>query len=133
MKIYKIDDKFMMEDQDQIIELTPNKDYYLKLPKNSCNRVWVSCRKVDESEGQCIDYGDTVKIARTLGPRNSKKLEEYMTEEEKRIIEEIMNRCKERKELDKPQPKTDVEKAKEKYEKYKREYEKLLKTMNEEV
>ena len=112
MKVYKIDNAFYMEDNDNIVELEPNKDYYVKLPQNSCNRVWVSCKKVDNAPNQTIDYGDIVKIPRVLGPYNhGKKLEDYMTAEEKAIVDEIMAKCAERKAADKPKPLTDLEKA----------------------
>jgi heterodisulfide reductase subunit B len=106
-----------MEDNNQTVALTPNKDYYLKLPTNSCNRVWVSCKKVDEAPNQCVDYGDEVKVARVLGQRTeaTKKLIDYATEEERMLIEEIMNKCKERrdleKEMNKPTAMSELEKA----------------------
>ena len=61
MKVYKTNDAFFMEDANKVVELTPNADYYLKLPANTCNRVWVSCAKVDKAPGQCIDYGAEAK------------------------------------------------------------------------
>lgn len=120
MKVYKQNDAFYMEDNNQVVALTPNKDYYLKLPANTCNRVWVSCKKVDESPNQCIDYGEDVKQARVLGPRSeqTKKVLDYATDEEKKIIEEIIAKCKERKAADKPAPKTELEKAEAAYKKW---------------
>lgn len=114
MKVYKMNDVFYMEDNNQTVALTPNQDYYVKLPANSCNRVWVSCAKVDKAPNQCLDYGDEVKVARTLGPRTeqAKKLMDYATDEEKKIIEEILAKCKERKAADKPAPMSELEKAK---------------------
>ena len=114
MKIYKNNNEFMMEDNGVITILTPNKDYYLKLPTNSCNRVWVSCKKVDDAPNQTIDYGNDVKTPRVLGPRSeqAKKLIDYATDEERALIDEILAKCKERKAADKPAPKTDLEKAK---------------------
>ena len=114
MKIYKLNDAFYMQDGDAQVELTPNKDYYLKLPANSTNRVWVSCAKVDKAPNQCIDYGEDVKQARTLGPRSeaTKKLIDYATDDERATIEAILAKCKERKAADKPAPKSELEKAK---------------------
>lgn len=114
MKVYKQNDVFYMEDNGATVELTPNADYYVKLPANSCNRVWVSCTKVDKAPDQCIDYGTEIKQPRTLGPRTEqqKKLLDYATDEERAIINEILAKCKERKAADKPAPKTDLEKAK---------------------
>ena len=112
MKVYKINDTFYMEDNNNTVAIEPNQDNYLKLPQNSCNRVWVSCKKVESAPNQTLDYGDAVKIPRVLGPYNhGKKLEDYMTPEEKAIIDEIMAKCKERKAADKPKPLTELEKA----------------------
>ena len=114
MKIYKNENnEFIMDDNGVITTLTPNKDYYLKLPTNSCNRVWVSCKKVDEAPNQCVDYGNEVKVARVLGSRaeQSKKLLDYATPDERALIDEILAKCKERKAADKPAPKTELEKA----------------------
>ena len=117
MKVYKINDTFYMEDNNNTVAIEPNQDNYLKLPQNSCNRVWVSCKKVESAPNQTLDYGDAVKIPRVLGPYNhGKKLEDYMTPEEKAIIDEIMAKCKERKEADKPKPLTELEKAEREFE-----------------
>lgn len=114
MKVFKLNNAFYMEDNNVTVKLTPNKDYWLKLPTNTCNRVWVSCKKVDNTPNQCVDYGDDVKVARVLGPRSeqSKKLLDYATDEERATIEAILTACKERKAADKPAPKTELEKAK---------------------
>lgn len=114
MKVYKEEGKFYMDDNGNIVAIEPNKDYYLKLPSNSCNRVWVSCAKVDKANNQCIDYGNEVKQARVLGPHDgqSKKLMDYATKEERDIIDDILMKCRERKAADKPAPKTELEKAK---------------------
>lgn len=120
MKVYKQNDAFYMEDNNQVVALTPNKDYYLKLPANTCNRVWVSCKKVDEAPNQCVDYGEDVKQARVLGPRTeqSKKLLDYATDEERATIEAILSKCKERKANDKPAPMSELEKAQHRAEKW---------------
>lgn len=120
MKVLKIDGSFYMDDNGVTTELVPNADYYVKLPANTCNRVWVSCAKVDKAPGQCIDYGDEVKQARVLGPRSeqTKKLMDYATDEERATIEAILSRCRERKAADKPAPKTELEKAKAQMEKW---------------
>lgn len=127
MKVYKQNDAFYMEDNNQVVALTPNKDYYLKLPANTCNRVWVSCKKVDEAPNQCVDYGEDVKQARILGPRTeqSKKLLDYATDEERATIEAILNKCKERKANDKPAPISELEKAQRRAEKWAAKVEEL--------
>jgi hypothetical protein len=118
MKVYKKDGKFFMEDEQNVVQLTPNDDYYLKLPNNSVNRIWVSCKKIDAAPLQCVDYGSEVKVARVIGPRqeNSKKLIDYATDEEKKLIEGIMEKCKERKNAEKKVPMSELEKAKAKAE-----------------
>jgi hypothetical protein len=132
MKVLKIENKFVMEDNGNVVELMPNKDYYVKLPENSCNRVWVSCAKVDKAPNQCIDYGDVVKTPRVLGPRTSesKKLIDYATDEERAIIEEILQRCKERKAADRPAPMSELEKAQRKLERDQRRVDELLAAQN---
>ena len=47
MKVYKKEGKFFMEDQGNAVELTPNADYYLKLPVNTCNRVQKWTKRLD--------------------------------------------------------------------------------------
>ena len=66
MKVYLNNGKYFMDDNGNVVALTPNDDRYLKLPANSVNRVWVSCAKIDKAPNQCVDYGEDVKMARTL-------------------------------------------------------------------
>lgn len=131
MRVLKINNTFVMEDANNTVELTPNKDYYLKLPTNSCNRVWISCKKVDEAPGQIIDYGDTVKTPRVLKPYNHgerKPLEDYLDENDRKTYLELLEKAKKaREEANKKQPMTDLEKAKAKFEKAKAALEALKK------
>ena len=69
MKVYIENNKFYLNDNDNIIELTKiNKDSrggeWLHLPENSCNREWVSLNKLRKN--QVIDYGNEVKEKKTL-------------------------------------------------------------------
>lgn len=120
VKIYKENETIYMEDGDDIIELTKvvhenktDKDWVV-LPENSANRKVVDLAKISETPIE-LKYRET----RMVGPRgSSKKLEEYMTDEEKQIVADIMAKCKERKEADKPAPKSEIEKLKEKIAKY---------------
>lgn len=73
MKVYVNNGKYFMDDNGTVTELVPNKDNYLALPTNSCNRKWVSTAKVDKKG--TIDFGDEVKTPRVLGPRTEKTVD----------------------------------------------------------
>ena len=123
MKVYKTNDAFFMEDANKVVELTPNADYYLKLPTNTCNRVWVSCAKVDKAPGQCIDYGAEAKVARVLGPREGnverKPLEDYLSEDDRKAYLALVEKAKKaREEANKKKPLTKLEKAQREVEKW---------------
>lgn len=113
VKIYKENETIYMEDGDEIVELneyiTVDKKSgkeVIKLPENSANRQWIMVDKVTE-EGIELNYKET----RTIGARgSSKKLQDYMTDEEKQIVADIMAKCQERKNADKPTPMTAEEK-----------------------
>ena len=102
-----------MEDGDNIVEATKvvhenktGKDWIV-LPENSSNRKVVDLAKVTEQPRE-LNYRET----RVVGPRGSgKKLEDYMTPEERATVDAIMEACRERKLADKPQPKTELQKA----------------------
>ena len=102
-----------MEDDDNIVEVTKvvhenktGKDWIV-LPENSANRKVVDLAKVTEQPLE-LNYRET----RVVGPRGSgKKLEDYMTPEERATVDAIMEACRERKLADKPQPKTELQKA----------------------
>lgn len=114
MKVYKKDGKFFMEDKGNVVEVTPNKDYWLKLPANSCNRVWTNCAKVDKAENQCVDYGDEVKMPRTITGRSAaerKPLEDYLNEEDRKTYLELVEKAKKAREEAKKQPMSELEKA----------------------
>ena len=105
-----------MEDVNGVVELTPNADYYLKLPANTCNRVWVSCAKVDKAPGECIDYGTEAKVARVLGPREGnverKPLEDYLDEKDRKTYLALIEKAKAaRAAANKKVPLTELEKA----------------------
>ena len=122
MKVYKKEGKFFMEDKGNIVEVTPNKDYWLKLPVNSCNRVWTNCAKVDKAPDQCVDYGDTVKMPRIITGRSvteRKPLEDYLNEEDRKLLLELVEKAKKaREEATKKKPLTELEKAQREVEKW---------------
>lgn len=110
MKVYLQNDKAFMDDNDNIVELTKtglekskNKMYYV-LPENSLNRKYLYVDKLKEM--QTIDYGNKVKVSRTIGT-SAGKWQDYLTEEERETIKNIEEECKKRleaaKELKKPQ------------------------------
>ena len=122
-----------MEDGDNITELTKvvhenktGKDWIV-LPENSSNRKVVDLAKVTEQPLE-LNYRET----RVIGPRGSgKKLEDYMTPEERATVDAIMNACRERKLADKPQPKTELQKAMELVAKYQAKVAALQAAQNE--
>ena len=122
MKVYKKEGKFFMEDQGNVVEVTPNKDYWLKLPANSCNRVWTNCAKVDKAANQCVDYGDEVKIPRTITGRSTterKPLEDYLSEDDRKTYLALIEKAKKaREEATKKKPLTELEKAQREVEKW---------------
>lgn len=122
MKVYKKEGKFFMEDQGNVVEVTPNKDYWLKLPANSCNRVWTNCAKVDKAANQCVDYGDEVKVPRTITGRSAverKPLEDYLSEEDRETYLALVEKAKKaREEATKKKPLTELEKAQREVEKW---------------
>ena len=125
MRIYKTNDTFYMEDNNTIVELSPNKDYFLKLPENSVNRVWVSCRKVDNAPNQTIDYGDIVKTPRTL-TTSKRPLEDYLNDEDKAMFLALVEKAKKAREEATKKPMTEEEKLKAKIAKYQAQYDALL-------
>lgn len=122
-----------MEDGDNIVELTKvvhenktGKDWIV-LPENSSNRKVVDLAKVTEQPLE-LNYRET----RVIGPRGSgKKLEDYMTPEERATVDAIMDACRERKLADKPQPKTELQKAMELVAKYQAKVAALQAAQNE--
>ena len=128
MKVYKQDGKFYQEDNGVVVELIPNKDYYVKLAPNTCNREWTSCKKVDAAPNQCIDYGDEVRVARVLGPYTNKKpLTSYLTDEERAIYDDLIAKCLERKKAEQSKPLSELEKLERRLKAATEAYEKALK------
>lgn len=120
MKVFKNEGKFFMEDNENVVELTPDAGYYLRLPVNSTGRQFASCKKIDNAPNQTIDYGTTVKIPKVLGPQAPKKpLEEYLNENDKKTYLALVEKAKKaREEANKKIPLTDLEKARKQVEKW---------------
>ena len=84
----------------------------LKLPENPSNRKFLSIRKIKENGGEIeLTYKETIHLDKT---RSRKSLEEYLTDDEKIIIENLMNKAKIRKEEEENKPKSPREKLEEK-------------------
>lgn len=116
MKVYHNSGKYFMNDNGNVVELIPNADNYLKLPTNSVNRTWVSCAKVLKAANQELDYGEEVKVARTLAPRGEqtprKGLEDYLEGKEKEMYLKLVAKAKANREAaSKKAPMTEMEKA----------------------
>lgn len=88
-----------------------------KLPENDSGRQWLTQSKFESKSvnGVLELTPHTERIVTTSG----KKLEDYLTDEEKATIEAIMAKCKARKEADKPSDKEkQILKAQREIEKY---------------
>lgn len=116
MKVYLNNGTYFMDDNGNVVALTPNDDRYLKLPANSVNRTWVSCAKIDKAPNQCVDYGEDVKVARTLTSRGEstprKGLEEYLEGDDRETYLKLVEKAKANREAaNKKAPMTEIEKA----------------------
>ena len=107
----------------EIIDVDPKNEKILKLPENPSNRKWLSIDKIEKNGGELVlEYKESIK----LGERtSSKKLEDYLTDEEKKIIDDIMNKARERREEDKKKPMSKEDKIRAQIEKYQKMLEKL--------
>lgn len=133
-KVYVSEGKYFMEDNGQVVELKTMLTHgklEVKLPENSANRQFVMCHKIDE-------LGEIILEPKTSDPRvlpkgmSTKALDEYMTDDERKIVEEIREKCKARAETAKAEKKDENDKAKllAKIAKYQAELEQLMKGSN---
>ena len=121
--VSKINDKFYINFTDpstgdthtiEVTELDPNNPKSLKLPKNPSNRQYLSIERIEKSPNQTYEL--TTKEPRKNGPieRTPKKPDrDYLSDEDKLIYDNLMNKIKEAKELEKAQknrPLTEAEK-----------------------
>lgn len=95
MKVYVSEGKYYMDDNGHVVELKPDKWHWLHLPTNSCNRKDVSGAKVDRLG--VVDYGDTVKQTRVLGPRTDKAapvakfdIAAYLSDKDRAVYEALI-------------------------------------------
>ena len=121
--VSKINDKFYINFTDpstgdthtiEVTELDPNNPKSLKLPKNPSNRQYLSIERIEKSPNQTYEL--TPKDPRKNGPieRTPKKPDrDYLSDEDKLIYDNLMNKIREAKELEKAQknrPLTEAEK-----------------------
>lgn len=111
----------------QAIDKTyPNEPFTLVLPANESNRKYFNSKKVDAAGGS-IEL--TYKESKTFGPRTEssaprKKLIEYLTDDERKIIDDLMAKAQARREeATKKVPMTELEKAQRAYERALAKYE----------
>ena len=136
--VSKINDKFYINFTDpstgdthtiEVTELDPNNPKSLKLPKNPSNRQYLSIERIEKSPNQTYEL--TTKEPRKNGPieRTPKKPDrDYLSDEDKLIYDELMNKIREAKELEKAQknrPLTEAEKLMRKIEKLQQELSRL--------
>ena len=121
--VSKINDKFYINIEDpstgdthtiEVTELDPNNPKSLKLPENPSNRKYLSIERIEKAPNQTYEL--TPKEARKNGPieRSPKKPDrDYLSDEDKLIYDNLMNKIKEAKEAEKAQknrPLTEAEK-----------------------
>ena len=121
--VSKINDKFYINFTDpstgdthtiEVTELDPNNPKSLKLPENPSNRKYLSIERIEKAPNQTYEL--TPKEARKNGPieRAPKKPDrDYLSDEDKLIYDNLMNKIREAKELEKAQknrPLTEAEK-----------------------
>ena len=121
--VSKINDKFYINFTDpstgdthtiEVTELDPNNPKSLKLPENPSNRKYLSIERIEKSPNQTYEL--TTKDPRKNGPieRTPKKPDrDYLSDEDKLIYDNLMNKIREAKELEKAQknrPLTEAEK-----------------------
>ena len=121
--VSKINDKFYINFTDpstgdthtiEVTELDPNNPKSLKLPEKPSNRKYLSIERIEKSPNQTYEL--TPKDPRKNGPieRTPKKPDrDYLSDEDKLIYDNLMNKIREAKELEKAQknrPLTEAEK-----------------------
>jgi hypothetical protein len=96
----KINDEiFILEDEKNFyLDKRTNEIYLKNLPENPYLKS-ISLKKIEKNNGEFIS--DYIKKERKSSERISKKLDDYMTEKEKSIIEEIKKKCEKRREEEK--------------------------------
>lgn len=110
----------------------PGEPTTLVLPENPTHRQYFSTKKLEEVD----ELELTVKEPRKLGPRlpgngSTKKLLDYLTDEERKVYDNLVEVAKKRRDEDKKKPMSEVDKAKAAYERAKAKYEAMAKAAEE--
>ena len=125
--VSKINDKFYINFTDpstgdthtiEVTELDPNNPKSLKLPENPSNRKYLSIERIEKSPNQTYEL--TTKEPRKNGPieRTPKKPDrDYLSDEDKLIYDNLMNKIREAKELEKAQTTQTPHRGRKTYEK----------------
>ena len=77
----------------EITEKDPNNDGSLKLPENPSNRKYFSISRIKGETELTYKEKRTIEKSTEGKPRTSKKWADFMTDDEKLIVEEIMAKC----------------------------------------
>ena len=120
--VLKVDDEGFVNEL-KIDRTYPGEPTTLVLPENPSNRKYFSSKKVDNSEEERVEL--TFKESRSLGPREGnsprKSLVDYLTDADKAICKDLMEKAKARREEANKKPKlTEKEKIERAIERYKR-------------
>ena len=103
----------LIDDDNEIIidKIKMTSDGYLHIPENSSGRKLINKAKIDNLE-EPYELKPITKDGTHSNPVSKKSLLEYMTEEDRKLYDEIMNRAKiAYEEAHKKTPLTELEKA----------------------
>lgn len=107
-------------DNGEVTKVLPIEKFYpgepttLVLPENESNRKYFSSKKVDDTaEGEIeLTYKESRQYGSRPGQTTRKPLEDYLTDEERAIYNDLIAKAKQRREEATKKPKlTDLEKA----------------------
>lgn len=106
--IFKENEKYYLNDNDKIIEITeldPNNSNSLKLPENSSNRKFISMKKIDNAPNQILElsYKDKISynnsISRPQSYPQSRDID-YLDDDEKEIFQSLIEKIEKRKKIE---------------------------------
>lgn len=110
-------------DQTQVLPIDktyPGEPFTLVLPINPSNRKYFNSKKVDAAGGTIeLTYKESKTITKSDNSAPRKSLMDYMSEDDKKLYNEILERTKKaRDEATKKKPLTELEKAQRQYDKW---------------
>ena len=103
-KIYKENERYYMNDNDNIIDITnniqlnPRNQYEIKLPQNSSNRKYISLSKFNDRDEIILDYKESRTLDKSENKITSKPVsrlnfEEFISDEDLEIYNQIKERA----------------------------------------